>query len=309
MNFFFQPTAFSSVFTVPCAVTDEHLKLASAAQIKVLLFLLRHLSDAPDVKTVALSLSLSESETEDACRYWVSAGILGSDTQKVGVAEDTVSKPVVRRAVRPTREDVARRGDEDERLRFLLQEAQVRFGRTLKSSEASTILWLYDDEGMAPSVILLLLQYAVTEDRCNISFIEKTAVSWIKKGVQSVADAEREMEAAAERKTAWHVVERAFGMEYRRPSEREAEWALLWVRDWQVSEELLKCAYDTCIDAKSKLSVPYIAKVLEGWHKKGFKTAEDVDQEKQKKKVEKAHRGAAYDLDLFERMLNQPDEE
>ncbi|MBR7070875.1 MAG: DnaD domain protein, partial [Clostridia bacterium] len=177
MSLFFQPTAFSSAFTVSCAVADEHLKLASFTQIKVILYLFRHMSALPEKDDVAKALSIPVSEVEDAVRYWIRAGILGDDSVVLSEQNEKSAKQTVVQNMRPTREDVARRGNEDEQLRFLFQEAQMRFGRTLKASEASTLLWLYDDEGMPLSVILLLLQYAVREDRCNISFIEKTAVS------------------------------------------------------------------------------------------------------------------------------------
>lgn len=308
MAYFVQPTAFASVFTVPGAVVDEHLKLASATQLKVLLYVLRNLSNIPENTQIAATLNLPVGEIEDAMQHWVQLGILGSDTAEIRLQNEPTSKTVVKRVTRPTREDVARRGAEDERLRFLLQEAQMRFGRTLKSSEASTILWLYDDEGMSPSVILLLLQYAVREERLNISFIEKTAALWLNKGVQSVADAEQEMETAARQKTAWKMVQRAFGMEYRRPSAKELEYSLLWIEEWGISEELLKAAYDTCVDAKSKLSIPYIAKILENWHKKGYQTAAEVSAEKQNKKAAEKTQGAAYDIDLFEQLLNRAEE-
>ncbi len=308
MAYFVQPTAFVSAFTVPGAVVDEHLKLASATQLKVLLYVLRNMSNIPENSVISGALNLPESEVEDAMQYWVRLGILGSDKAEIRLQNEPAPKKVVERVTRPTREDVARRGAEDERLRFLLQEAQMRFGRTLKSSEASTILWLYDDEGMSPSVILLLLQYAVREERLNISFIEKTAVSWMNKGVQSVADAEQEMETAARQKNAWKMVQRAFGMEYRRPSAKELEYAHLWIEEWKISEELLKAAYDACVDAKSKFSIPYIAAILEKWHKKGYQTAAEVAAEKQSKKSEPKNSGAAYDIDLFEQMLNRAEE-
>ena len=306
---FFQPTAFSSAFTVSCAVADEHLKLASFTQIKVILYLFRHMSALPEKDDVAKALSIPVSEVEDAVRYWIRAGILGDDSVVLSEQNEKSAKQTVVQNMRPTREDVARRGNEDEQLRFLFQEAQMRFGRTLKASEASTLLWLYDDEGMPLSVILLLLQYAVREDRCNISFIEKTAVSWINKGISSVAEAEREMEIAARQKAAWSIVQRVFGMEYRRPSTKENELALLWIEEWKIPEELLKCAYDTCIDAKSKFSMVYIGKILENWHKKGYQSAAEVAAEKQQKKQEKERQGAAYDIDLFEKMLNESDGE
>ena len=56
----------------------------------------------------------------------------------------------------------------------------MKFGRGLKSNEQSTLVWIYDDLGLDVSVILMLIQFAVTEGRANISFIEKTAPSYWK---------------------------------------------------------------------------------------------------------------------------------
>ena len=103
---------------------------------------------------------------------------------------------------------------------------------------------------------------------------------------------------------AWKIVSSAFGLERRKPSKKETELSLLWVNDWKMSKEMLEAAYEECVNAKSKFSFPYTAKIIDSWHEKGFKTPKDIQKSKQD--VEKEGY-AAYDIDLFEKMLNTKD--
>ena len=66
------------------------------------------------------------------------------------------------------------------------------------------------------------------------------------------------------------------------------------------AKEMLEAVYDVCVDAKGSVIFAYINSVLENWHKNDYKTPADVKKEG---KGEKTH-GSAYDLDLFEKMLN-----
>ena len=68
---------------------------------------------------------------------------------------------------------------------------------------------------------------------------------------------------------------------------------------------MLKAAYDSCVDSKAKLSMPYINKILESWHQKGFKTAEETKAKP--KTTENFENKPSYDLDLFEKMINTKD--
>lgn len=306
MEYSINPSALFTAFPVPCVVADRHLRLATEVQLKVLLCALRSLADGINAGRIADTLGLPLSEIEDALLYWIRAGVFtGGETEPIK-AEPVQAPPVVQ-SERPSRTDVAERGLEDPKVRFLMREAQQRFGRSLKTNESTLLLWLYDDQGMDVSVILLLLQFAISQKKLNIRFIEKTAVSWIENGVQSVRDAENRIADTVRMQSAWGVVETVFGIERRQPSTRELELSDRWINEWKLSRELLKKAYDTCIDKKSKLSVPYIAKILESWHQNGFKTAEDVDNAKLKRKTATDDSFAAYDMDAFERMLNSND--
>ena len=154
-------------------------------------------------------------------------------------------------------------------------------------------------------IILIILQLAAERNKCNIRFIETTAVDWINRGITTLAMADEEIRRMAICDKAWLIVQSAFGIEKRMPSKKEQEYAMLWVNDWKLSPELLRCAYDECVNAKSKFSFAYTAKILEGWHNKGYSKPEDIEDNKPKSKEN--NNFAAYDLNLFEKMLNSKD--
>lgn len=299
MDYYLNPANFNSAFSVPSAVVDRHLKFAKAEHVKILLYLLKNMSDDLSKSTIASELSVSEYEVGEALLYWADAGILmpkvHSETPK-----ETEKKAVIKNA-KPTRNDVARRGLEDPKIQFMLREAQIKFGRNLKNNETSTLVWLYDDQGLDVSLILLIIQYAAGRNKLNMRFVESVAVDWVNKGIDNITDADAELRRITAGEQAWKTVSAAFGLESRKPSKNEAEKSLMWVDEWHISREMLSAAYDACIDAKSKFSFPYVEKIIENWHKKGYKTPDDIE----KKKVEK--KNGAYDLDLFEKMLNSKD--
>ena len=299
MKFTINATVFGNTFAVPSVVADKYLKIATPTQLKVLLFFMRNISDGIDAKKISVSLSLPESEVEDALVFWQQRDILVGEAVR-----QEEPKQVIINSTLPSRSDVIKRALEDPQLTFLVREAQLKFGRNLKGNETQLLVSLYDDHGMDSSVILLLLQYAVREDKCNISFIKKIAAQWIAAGVETVIDAERFITESAKQNLAWNIVQNAFGIERRNPSAKEIELSNLWINEWKISKDMLKAAYDACIDSKTKLSFAYVAKIIESWHKDGITTREQVNNKKTPSKQSGKNDYAGYDLDLFEKMLN-----
>ncbi|MBQ2933027.1 MAG: DnaD domain protein [Clostridia bacterium] len=303
MTYNINPAIFGNTYAVPSVVADKYLKIATHTQLKVLLYFMRNISEGIAPQKIADALSLPLSEVDDALLFWQQRDIL------VGIApKEKETKTVILNSDLPSRADVIKRGLEDKQLMFLLREAQLKFGRNLKQNESQLLVSLYDDHGMDVSVILLLLGYAAREGKCNLSFVKKTAAYWINQGVENITDAESIIAESAKQNLAWNIVQSAFGIERRNPSTKEAELANLWVNEWKISKELLKLAYDACVDAKTKLSMPYVAKIIESWHKDGITKPEQLTQQKSKnKKATPKTDYAGYDLDLFEKMLNEDD--
>lgn len=301
MNYIIDPKVFSAVFTVPAAVADKHLKLARGEHIKVLLYIMRNMSVNPDNAEIAAAAGLSEYEVEEALLYWAGAGILLPDGRSAEKAE--IKAPAVKQNAKPDRADVARRGAEDEKIRYLLTETQMKLGRNLKSNESSTLVWLYDDLGLDVSLILMIVQYAAAHGKPRIGFIESTATDWVNRGIDTIAEADRELNKMAMSEQAWDIVCSSFGLEKRKPSKNELKLSLMWTDEWKMSREMLTAAYNACVDSISKFDMKYVSKILENWHEKGYKTPDDIEEKKKNDNTE-SESFATYDLDLFEKMIN-----
>ncbi len=304
MNYYINPAALKSVMPLPQDAVMKNLKLASACQLKVLLYCFSDTAREISAENIANALGVDVYEVRDALLFWEQNGVLlNAEGSKID-DKPQKSEGELRPEVLPSREDVARRGNEDEKIRLLLREAQLKFGRNLKSNESRILVWLYDDKGMDVSVLLLLLHYAANTDRLRIGFIEKTALAWLDKGVTTLIDAEEQIAAAAREELCWKTVRSAFMIDRALPGKREQEYAALWVGEWGLSIDILREAYRICADSTGKLSFPYIAKILKAWHTDGIKTLDDL------KKIEE-HKSNdtpltdGYDLAAFEDMLNK----
>lgn len=301
MDYYINPSVLTSVFTVPSVAVDRYLKFAKPEHVKVLLYIMRNMAEDLTEQGVSEQTNVSAYDVKEAMLYWADCGILMPKTQPTA-EEKTTKNTVVRRAEKPNREDIARRGNEDVKIQYLLREAQLKLGRNLKINEASTLVWLYEDEGLDVSLILLIIQYAVSNKKANIRFIESTAVDWINKGIDTIADAEEELRKIAIREQAWSIVSAQFGIERRKPSQKEAELSFKWINEWKLNAQTLSAAYDECVNAKSKFSFAYTAKILENWH------VQNGDKPMDKKpKQNDTENLPSYDLDLFERTLNTKD--
>ncbi len=303
MAYIINSSALEGCFSMPKCTAENHLKFANHNCLKVLIWVMANLSDGVNEERISTALGIDVSEVEEALVYWCSAGVLvslnGQKSTAVKLDNTKSEARAVVRSAKPTREEAAKRGLESKEVAFLLKEAELRFGRTLRQSEISTLVWLYDNEGLSAAAILMIIEYALSEGRCNIGFIERTAVDWINKGITDVRDIEKEISVMRIKYSAWHVVSAAMGIERRNPSAKELEDAYKWVDEWHFDSQMLKAAYDRCVDSISKFSMPYIRKIVEKWHKDGVDSLEKLkayEENAQKSSDNDDSQSSGYDL-------------
>ncbi|MBQ8550339.1 MAG: DnaD domain protein [Clostridia bacterium] len=306
MTYNVNPASLFGAFSLPSDVVDKHIKMAGAVQLKVLLYIFRNPSAPIVPEDIAAHLSLPASDIRDSLVFWADAGLLLCDGEKpVAVSTPVKEKlPSVRPAAqKPDRAEVARRGNENAEIAFLLRESEQKLGRTLRQNEASSLVWLYDDEGISLSVLLMVIEFAISDGKSNIGYIERTALDWADSGVETVADAERKIADIYKARSSFAVLRNAFGLGDRKPGKKELEYARLWVEDWKISRELLTHAYEICVDNTGKYSITYIATVIKKWHAEGVKTVADIKPDK----PQKSGGYQAYDSSLFDEMINSID--
>lgn len=299
-------------FSVPSEIVDSHIKLAGALQLRVILYCLRHTYDSDINPTeMATLFNVSVDDVCDALMFWCELGFIESENAPVveKLIPEAPKKVAPPKPIKPDRKEIARRGLESPEIAFLLNEAQQKFGRMLKQSESSVLVWLYDDLGMDTSLILMVLEYARQAERFNISYIEKVAKDWVDNGIDSISAAENRIVELGNARTAWYKMQRAFGLDNRAPSESESKLAVQAIVEWKMSEALLKKAYDACVDSLGRYKVTYIKKVLTEWNKAGVKDVKDLEKltdtaDKPNAKKGKNASMATYDLSLLDKIIN-----
>ncbi len=315
MKYSVNPEAYRSMFGVPADVADKYIKLASHSALKVLLFIMRNGIDTTD-DSATFKLGISRTELDEALIYWHSVGILSDCNAEVETKTEPKAEnkeKAIAAGGKPDRAESARRIGESAEIAQVLRHAEQSFGRSLKQTEISTFIYIMDTLALTPPVVLMLIQYATEQERLTASFIESTAVRWVNEGLTCVRDVEKEIQKAAERRSAWGIVRSAFGIDSRRASKNEEQFSYTWVVEWQFTPDMLRKAYDACIDRSGKLSLPYINKILEGWHANGVCTPEQADNQQaahsEKKSKSKKSNGDApsFDIDLFEKLMGGED--
>lgn len=190
----------------------------------------------------------------------------------------------------------------DEELKFLVGEAQLALGKVLSNSDISTLLMLKDTCGLPLDVILMLIQYCISIDKANMRTIEKIGIGWADEGIYSVEAADNKINQIKQTSKNFSIVSSAFGLKnVGSPTKKQLEYGDKWVGDWKFSPEMLREAYERCVDSKGTMKLSYIDGILKRWNANNIKNREDLEKfEKTPNKP--STRKTSYDIDELEKI-------
>lgn len=326
MEYRLNPDVLGEIFAVPAAVVDNHIKLAGSAQLKVLLWLLRGGKGVFDAQSCSKAIGLSPADCSDALQYWYATGVLlpkqeeAKDAavqpssvplqiKQVAISQKEtavpVQEPVVRpRPVKPQMKEVIARQKESSEFAYLLETASARLGRPVSQGDMETLLYLYDTAGLPVEVIMMVIEYAISEGKYHMRYIEKVALDWADRGITTISAAEEYLCALDRRRQAWNKVSTALGLA-QSPTIAESDAAERWIYDWKTNEDLLRLAYQKCLKATGKFKYSYINKILERWRLDGIDTVEKAASENEPSKRKGAEKKkTSFDLDEYEKAVN-----
>lgn len=279
--------------SLPLKFIDEYLPKADPSYVVVYLYAYRFISSGepmPDNPQIASTLRMKERDVCDAIKYWNSLGFnLGSKN-----AVKTLHKSIY------TPGEIARHTQNDKKLKWLYEEAQNALGKLLSSADMQTVFWIYDYLGMKPEVIMLIINYAKKIDKATMRYVEKVAMDWCDRGIDTVRKAEKHLAMLDEKNTYEHHVKKMFGIRDRdfTPSERTI------VEEWgtaaKPSDELLLAAFDINISRTGKLSIRYINGILKSWAEKGISTADQIAMDTKSSKLCNFQQRTDIDFDAQE---------
>ena len=318
MGYQLESALWRSVFAVPGAIVDEHLKSCDETALKVLLLILRRGSQSTP-KEIADFLGAEIAAVEQAFNYWARLGVIkeSAPPPKEPAAKASAPlqpapalQPISILPGRSRRKLTTRQINDmskcDDTIAFLLREAQMIIGKPLTPVATDTVTSLYSYYGMNPQVLLMLLQYCVSQKRDNMRYIEKVAASWIEMGIDTHEKAEREILAKVEQASQESIVRRLLGIGDRSLISSEREYIAAW-KEQSIPTELVGLAYERTIEQKGKLSLPYINGILQNWRQKGISTPAQALQEMRVGKKAPAETADPGSLDEMEHIYKYGD--
>lgn len=327
-----------SVFAVPSEVVDKHLRLAGAAQLKVLLFLLRHSDCLIECETLADSIGLSVEDTKDAVSYWVQCGLLCEDFGTLSPAgtaapQSQYTKPTPSEPVKTEESPAAAKPAKKEKIRYSFAEcaeiiannepiAQMLpviegiLGKQLNHTEISMFVTVISWYGLSPDCLAMLVSYCKSIGKATVSYIEATARGWADDEILTLEKAEEKIAKLTKSRSAWNTIRTAFDIPERKPTATEEACSLRWLYEWGYGTDVIKIAYEKCINAKGKLNFSYINGILKSWYERGLINASQViaamEEQKNsaakpddsKKNTDSGRYSPTYDISEIESLLD-----
>ena len=312
MEFSINMGQWNAVFAVPAAVVDEHMKLAGAAQLKVLLYLLRHAGESVTLEQLSFAVGQKPSDTQDAVDYWMNCGVFSSganhavekpaalerqiqttrDTQEAAVSHpvhtenlpaasaipdvsvaNALGQSLPRRPKDKLRypfDECMKYVAEDESLRNMLTTVEDALGKQLTHTEVSCFVTLVKWYGMPCTIVPMLIQYCKSIGKCSISYIESTGIGWTEEEIDNFEKAEQKISALTSRRRAWNAVRSSLEIPERKSTESEMKYSDLWINVQQLDIELIRHAYDKCVNKNGKISFAYMNGILKRYFEQGI---------------------------------------
>ena len=314
--------AWGSVFAVPSALVDSHIKLATESQLKVLLYILRNSDSDNTAEIIAKAVSVHPDEVKNAVDFWIERGLVADTDNSLLVTQDTVAqdKPVasvadepktkpraVSRAQRPDPMFVARRLTEDKSLAQLMDEAQIALSKPLSSGDTATLVMLHDTDGLPCDVLAMLINYCVSNGKGNMRAIERMGIAWASEGIDSIQSAEQKIIRLSQSDNAWQRVSKIFGIKnIGSATKTQLSYADTWCNEWNFSDDMLLEAYERCVDQKGEYNIKYINGILSKWHTAGIFNLDDLkkaDESTAKSKKSKTQKNSINQLDDYDIMM------
>lgn len=208
-------------------------------------------------------------------------------------------------ATRPQKPDfvfTAQRLAVDEELKMLVEETQTTLGKVLSNSDIATLLMLKDTCGLPLDVIFMLIHYCASIDKGNIRTIENIGIQWANDGVYSLEAADNKIKQIQKTTANFSIVSKAFGLKnVGSPTKKQLEYGDKWVSEWKFSPEMLREAYERCVDTKGTMNLRYIDGILKRWNASNLHTLDELHKYEKSASKPVAKRESSFDIEELDR--------
>ena len=266
---------------------------ATAAQMRVLLWLASDLSLAQKPKQLAKLAGCDAKALQAALDFWVTAGVLLAEEREAAalpaMADVVPTAPAAMEDVSPkkhlqradelpnyTATELAELMEQRAGVRALVDEAQHILGKIFNMSDVNILIGMLDYLGMSEESVLMLLAHCVRIEKKGLRAIEKYAIRLADRGITEPAALEEEFRVLEALHSFEGQVRAMFGMKSRALTARESKILRGWL-SFGYGIDVVRLAYERTVNATNEPSVFYANAILERWHSEGLNTAEAIE--------------------------------
>lgn len=294
---------------IPTEFINKYMPQANATYVKVYLYGLLKCYENEDVSNadIAEALDILETDVNKAWRYWKRVGLVHSEgkgtlvfdavpVQKQEVKEEAApSAPAQEEKAKDvSMKEITKAMGINPKMKETVAMAEQLLKKTLSRREVTALYNFTEWYGMSQEMVLVLLEYCVTVDKTNFSYIEKVAQGWNEQGINTLESATKELNRAIKVMKMQNKVKKMFGLD-RELSGTEVNYISKWVSEYSMSESMIRNAYERTVTNTGKISMPYMNSILASWHSKGIKTVSQIAEKEAP--VQKGKNNASYQLD------------
>lgn len=153
----------------------------------------------------------------------------------------------------------------------IMTAAEKCFGKMLSPKDVDSIMNVKHYYSFPSSVLAAMLGYLEGFERKSIALIEKTAIDWYEKEINTLEKAHEYIRILEENNTRYKTLASTLGIYGRSLTKKEKEFADKWSKLYSI--EQIKEAYEKAIDQTGKISFAYMNSVLEGKGEKPSQTS------------------------------------
>lgn len=306
----------NSVFIMPTELIDKYINKATFEQIKLALYFFRHSGISIAESKICDDLKIPKDVIKSCLSFWKNEGfdfqvfnesqnytnfLYESETNPK--TNETPKSTFVKTTQKLNRAYIFKRMQSSEEIKLLMQESEAILSRLLSIDDQSILLKLHDGDGLPIDVILMLVQYSVSTGKRGIKYIEKVGENWGKENINSIEKAEKKIILLDKTNLSWKKFENIIGISHRAPTKKEEEAVYRWFEEWYFDDDLIKEAYDRCVDANGKYILKYMDSIIKRWHNENITTlGQAVIESKSRKNTQnnKAH-SPSYNIDEYEK--------
>ncbi len=166
--------------------------------------------------------------------------------------------------------------NKDEEFVQMHKEIEKIFGKFVNISDKRKINQWQRQYDLSPEMIIQAFSYCVNnKKKRSMSYIEKTIAAWNRAGVTDLDTLAEFLETKEERYFIYSRISQSLGFMNRALTEGEMTTIDKWFDDFGFSKEMVLKALENSTKISSP-NISYFDAILEKWYEKGFKTPEDI---------------------------------